>query len=85
MDQTRGFALSPYVPSGYAGAHTATLGVGPTQERVSVVRLRTSIRSRWHRSHLFRAYRGREAEALPEGFPNSIIGKILEAKYLIFR
>jgi hypothetical protein len=32
--------LSPYVPRRRQCAHTATLGVGPTQERVSVVRLR---------------------------------------------
>ena len=34
------------------GHDTATLGVGPTTG-ISVVRLRTSIRSRWHLSHLF--------------------------------
>src|SRR6516164_3416224 len=46
--------------------YTATLGVGPTPERHSMVRMPTSIRSRRHLSYLFSRFIGEPRIAGPE-------------------
>jgi hypothetical protein len=55
---TGGFALSPIRAAWLARNAHGNVGCRTNTERFSVVRLRTSIRSRWHLSHLFSRFIG---------------------------